>query len=153
DGAAWQMRLRYAREPEPLGTAGAVRFAVEIAGVEGPLVVMNGDTFFSGALDRLETFHRARPGAAASMALVHVAEAGRYGTVDVDAETGLVRAFVEKGGKQGPAWINAGAYVIEPALMGAVPPGNVSLEHDVFPHRTGRDLYGCAFPDAAFLDI
>lgn len=153
DGSAWDVRARYAREPEPLGTGGAIRYAAEQARIDGPLLVLNGDTFFSGALADLVAFHRSRPGAVASVALTRVDDAGRYGTVEVDPATGAVAAFVEKGGKQGPAWINAGVYVIEPALIDAIPPGKVSLEHDVFPRWTGRGLYARPFPDAAFLDI
>src|SRR5690606_3010944 len=122
-------------------------------GLDGPLVVMNGDTFFSGALDDLVAFHRRRPAAGATIALARVDDAGRYGTVAFDPATGAVTAFVEKGGQQGGAWINAGVYVLEPALREALPPGRSSLERDAFAALAGRGLYGCPFPDAAFLDI
>ncbi len=155
DGARWRLRLRYAREPKPLGTAGALRFAADALDLREPFLALNGDTFFSGSLPRLVAFHRQKPGAQASLALVRVDHADRYGTVQVDAETDAVTAFVEKQpGHLGPAWISAGVYVMAPALLAGVPPGrNVSLERDVFPRRIGQGLYGCRFEDAVFLDI
>ena len=61
--------------------------------------------------------------------------------------------FVEKGGNRGEAWINAGLYVIERALLASMPAGPVSLERDVFPRWTGLGLYARPFPEATFLDI
>lgn len=152
DGSAWDVRLRYAREPEPMGTGGAVRHAVDALGLDGPLLVLNGDTFFDAPLDDLVVFHRARE-AAASLALARVPDGRRYGAVDVDPATGRVRAFVEKGAAEGPAWINAGVYVLAPALLDALPGEPHSLERDVFARCAGRDLYARPFAEAAFLDI
>jgi mannose-1-phosphate guanylyltransferase len=154
DGAAWGLRVRYAHEPAPLGTGGALRFAADSCGLQQPFVAMNGDTLFTGSLARLTAFHAAQPGARATLALVQVPDAARYGTVRTDAASGAVTAFVEKAAATGPAWINAGVYVLDPALLAAVPRGrNVSLERDVFPAWIGKGLSGCPFPDAAFLDI
>jgi NDP-sugar pyrophosphorylase family protein len=43
DGAGFGLRIRYARQPEPLGSADAVRCAFE-AGVRPPLLVLAADT-------------------------------------------------------------------------------------------------------------
>lgn len=154
DGARWDLRVRCVREPAPLGTGGALRFAADEAGLAAPFLALNGDTFFSGDLSRLEAFHRERA-AVASLALVRVEKAMRYGTVEVEEESGAVAAFREKeAGREGPAWINAGAYVLGPALLAAISPGrNVSLERDVFPRWIGRGLFARPFPAATFLDI
>ena len=45
DGSALGIRLRYIVEPEPLGTAGGIKFASR--GLEGPIVVFNGDVLTS----------------------------------------------------------------------------------------------------------
>lgn len=151
DGRAWGLRVRYAREPEPLGTGGALRFAAEACGLR-TFLALNGDTFFSGALSALLVCHGLRR-AAATMALVRVPDAARYGAVRTD-EAGAVTAFVEKDAAAGPAWINAGVYVLTPALVRRIPAGTkVSLERDVFPQWLGQGLCGCRFPDATFLDI
>ncbi len=53
DGAGFGLRIRYARQPEPLGSADAVRCALE-AGARPPLLVLAADTVFaSGDLSRV----------------------------------------------------------------------------------------------------
>jgi dTDP-glucose pyrophosphorylase len=46
DGSAFGLDIRYARQPEPLGSADAIRRALE-AGVRPPLLVSAADTVFS----------------------------------------------------------------------------------------------------------
>lgn len=154
-GSRWGVHIQYAREPEPLGTGGAIRFAAERVGLTSAFLVLNGDTFFSGSLKQLVSFHQARGDAAATIALVEVPSAERYGTVQIDEATGAVTAFREKqAGFRGPALINAGAYVVEPELVQSIAAErNVSLERDVFPRWVGWGLYGSVFSDAIFLDI
>jgi D-glycero-alpha-D-manno-heptose 1-phosphate guanylyltransferase len=47
------------------------------------------------------------------MAIHHVPDVARYGALDIDGA--IVRGLREKG-RAGPGWINAGAYVMSPAL-------------------------------------
>lgn len=155
DGARWQVRLRCVQEPEPLGTGGALRFVADAMNLRESFLALNGDTFFSGSISRLTAFHASKQDAQASLALVEAPDASRYGTVQADPEGGEIRAFVEKqGGYDGPAWINAGVYVLGPAFVASIPAGrNVSLERDVFPRWIGQGLYGCHFPEDRLLDI
>lgn len=144
--------VRVVTEPAPLGTGGALRYAADAAGLAGPFLALNGDTFFSGALALLADAHRTRA-ARVTLALVHVPDAARYGAVQFDEATGGVTAFEEKG-REGPGWINAGAYAVAPeALAGLVPGRPASFERDVLPGLVGRGLYAVPFPEAAFLDI
>ncbi|MFQ5568216.1 MAG: nucleotidyltransferase family protein [Rhodothermales bacterium] len=155
DGARWQLQVQCVHEPAPLSTGGALRYVADKMNVHEPFLALNGDTFFSGSLARLVAFHASTPGAQASLALVQVPRADRYGIVQAESRNGAIRAFLEKpAGPAEPAWINAGVYVLAPALIEAIPADrNVSLERDVFPRWIGRGLYGCRFPEARFLDI
>lgn len=155
DGKRWGLEVEHVREPEPLGTAGAIRFTADALNLQDSLFVLNGDTIFTGSLEILADFHRSREGACGTVALVRVPEADRYGTVVVDDVSGEIVAFREKEVQhRGAAWINAGTYVLTPALIKSIPAGqNVSLERDVFPAWTGKGLYACRFPEAQFLDI
>jgi NDP-sugar pyrophosphorylase family protein len=147
------LRVRCVREEAPLGTAGALRFAAGAAGIAGPFLAMNGDTFLGADLRDLVRWHAERPGAVATMALAQVPATDRYGAVDVD-DRGAVRAFREKEPGGGPGWINGGVYLLEPAALAGVEAGRAaSLERDVLPALVGRGLYGCPFPGAPFLDI
>ena len=60
DGHAAGIRLVYAVEPEPLDTAGAVRFAATFAGIDETFVVVNGDVLTDLDLTSLVAFHRER---------------------------------------------------------------------------------------------
>jgi len=94
DGICAGVRLRYAVEPEPLDTAGAVRFAAEELGVNDTFVVVNGDVLTDLDLTGLVAFHRS-VGAEATIALHPVEDPSRFGVVPTDPE-GRVVAFVEK---------------------------------------------------------
>jgi D-glycero-alpha-D-manno-heptose 1-phosphate guanylyltransferase len=147
-------------EPGPLGTGGALAFALAAAGLAGPglaepVLALNGDTFFSGALATLAAL---RGDAPVALAVVRVPDAGRYGAVrfdgdaTADAAPGRVTAFEEKGA-DGPGWINAGAYALAPGALAGVAPGTAaSFERDVLPGLVGRAV-AVPFPAAAFLDI
>jgi mannose-1-phosphate guanylyltransferase len=130
-------RLRYAIEPEPLDTAGAIRFAAEAAGIDRsdePFVVINGDVVTDADLGALLELHHSC-GAEGTIALTPVEDPSRYGVVPID-EDGRVRAFIEKPpAAEAPSrWINAGTYVLEPSVLGRIPGGRrVSIERETFP--------------------
>ncbi len=94
DGRAVGVRLTYAVEPEPLDTAGAVRFAAKYAGIAETFVVVNGDVLTDLDLTSLVAFHRQR-GAEGTIALHPVSDPSAFGVVPTDEE-GRVMAFVEK---------------------------------------------------------
>src|SRR5581483_12181011 len=66
---------------------------------------------------------------------------------------GHILGFSEKTEEAGPAWINAGIYLLQTRLLLTIPEGTpVSLERETFPSWVGRRFYGYRTP-AAFLDI
>ncbi|CAN5612709.1 nucleotidyltransferase family protein [soil metagenome] len=149
DHPSGDMTISIVEELEPLGTGGAVRFAVESARLSGPILVINGDTLFSGSLSELYIEHRDRQ-AKVSLALVPPLDEGRFGAVAVDSD-GWITSFSEKEG--GSIWTSAGAYVFEEEVLRAISGGRSSLEYDLFPSMVGRRLAGVTFPHATFLDI
>ncbi|HEY0397032.1 MAG TPA: NDP-sugar synthase [Acidimicrobiia bacterium] len=147
--------LQVAAEPEPLGTAGAIRFAAEAGGVTSRFLVCNGDVLTDLDVSALVRFHEERE-AEATIALTRVDDPSAFGVVPTDTD-GRVLRFVEKPppGEAPTDWINAGTYVLEPSLLGDIPSGRaVSIERETFPgllDRSGR-LY--ALPSRAYwLDI
>ena len=128
------VRLTYAVEPEPLDTAGAVRFAAEAAGIDETFIVINGDVFTD--LDVMSVWNRHHEiGAEATIALTPVDDPSRYGVVPTDPD-GKVLGFVEKPpvGEAPTNWINAGTYVLEPSVLQRIEPGRkVSIERETFP--------------------
>ena len=130
--------LAYAVEPEPLDTAGAVRFAAVYGKVDDTFVVVNGDVLTDLDLGSLVDFHR-MSGAEGTIALHPVADPSSFGVVPTD-EDGRVTAFVEKPRGRSPTnQINAGTYVLEPSVLDRIPAtGRVSIERDVPGHGAER---------------
>lgn len=136
------VRLTYVVEPEPRGTAGAIRFAADALGerLDDRFLAINGDLLTDLDLSALLRSHAERR-AAASIALYHVEDSSPYGLVRTDAG-GAVLEFREKAGGAVPGQINAGAYVLERSLLERIPPGRaVSIEREVFPQLVGEGLY------------
>ena len=149
DGTCAGVRLHYAVEPEPLDTAGAIRFAAEDAGIDDTFVVVNGDVLTDLDVSSLIAFHRSK-GAEATIHLTPVDDPSAYGVVAVDAE-GRVERFVEKPapGTAPSNLINAGTYVLEPSVLRRIESGRkVSIEREIFPLMvTDGGLYAMATDD------
>jgi len=150
NGSAWGVTIEYSPEKQPLGTAGAVKLAQRHLKGASEFMVMNGDSFLEIDFSQLIRFHREWNGIA-SMAVVQVPDAGRYGTVRVDAG-GRVIGFTEKTGSNTPGLINAGVYVFGCEIFGHIPEGPVSFERDVFPRVLDRGVYALA-QRGMFIDI
>ena len=115
------------------------------------MLIVNGDSFCDVNLEAFWEWHRER-NADATLLLAHVSDTKRYGRVDVDAQ-GCVLRFDEKGGNNGPGWINAGVYLLKRQLLETIfLDRDVSLESEMFPSWIGRGLYGYQFT-GSFLDI
>lgn len=127
-------RLHYAVEPEPLDTAGAIRFAADAAGIDDTFIVANGDVLTDLDVGRLVAFHRDR-GAEATVHLIAVDDPSAFGVVALDGD-GRVERFVEKPapGTEPSNLVNAGTYVLEPSVLARIPVGEkVSIERSTFP--------------------
>ncbi|MGA2037432.1 MAG: NDP-sugar synthase, partial [Acidimicrobiales bacterium] len=143
----------YAVEPEPLDTAGAVRFAADGAVAEETFVVVNGDVLTDVDVSDLIAFHR-RHGAAATIHLTPVEDPSRFGVVPVDSE-GRVISFIEKPppGEAPTNLINAGTYVLEAEVLERIPLGRrASIERETFPALAADGALYAQASDAYWLD-
>jgi len=148
DGSAYGLRLRYVEEPEPLGTAGALKLAEPLLAER--FLMLNGDVLTDIDLTAQLRQHE-ETGAQATLALVEVPDPTNYGLVFLNADR-TVREFVEKpsmddvserGGEGHPALISAGAYVLQRSILELIPAGRmVSIEREVWPLLVGNGLYG-----------
>jgi NDP-sugar pyrophosphorylase family protein len=138
-------------EPEPLGTAGAIRFARANLRTD-PVLVMNGDSFADADLCALVAHHR-RAKAKATLLCAEVEDAGRYGRVELDG-AGRIRGFVEKDPNfHGKSTVSAGVYLFSAALLDEIAGSRAtSLERDVFGRAApgALDAFAGRF---AFIDI
>ncbi len=144
--------IKTVREIEPLGTGGALRFALATAAPTADIVLCaNADSL---VLCDLGAAWRAfdRPDVDGILVGLNAGDASRYGTLGLDAE-GHLTAFQEK--KAGPGVINAGIYFFKRAILQDWPDKTpLSLEYDLFPKwlAQGRRFWVHRVT-APFLDI
>src|SRR5580692_3716123 len=132
DGSEFGVRMVYATEETPLGTAGSVRNARDE--LDERFVVISGDVLTDLDLTTLVTHHESK-GALATIALKAVDNPLEFGIV-ITRDDGSIERFLEK-----PTWgqvfsdtINTGIYVLEPEIFDFIPEGRaVDFSEEVFP--------------------
>jgi NDP-sugar pyrophosphorylase family protein len=150
NGGGLGVALEYSKETISLGTAGAVKLAQRFVLHEPEFLVLYGDSFLEIEFNKLIEFHR-KHGGLATIAVMFVEDASRYGTVQVDAHNRILN-FEEKTGQNAPGIINAGVYVFDSAILAQIPDGPASLERDVFPQILEQGIYA-AEQNGIFIDI
>jgi mannose-1-phosphate guanylyltransferase len=152
DGSAYGIRLRFVEEPEPRGTAGALKYAEEFLAER--FLMLNGDVLSDMDLSAQVAQHEAT-GAVGTLALVPVADPSAYGLVRI-REDNAVEGFLEKPSADqiDTNLISAGAYVLERSVLDMIEPGrNVSIEREIWPRLVGHGLYAFPHEQAYWLDI
>jgi NDP-sugar pyrophosphorylase family protein len=157
DGSPWGISISYALEDDFLGTAGALKNAEDL--IYSRFFVLNGDSFFNIDLKNLANFHEHRKSENeqffGTIALAEVPDREQFGSVILDSDHNIV-AFEEKSNTHNlPGLINAGIYLLEPAVLERIPSSKtVSIEKETFPSllQMGKCLAG--YPsDGFFVDI
>lgn len=140
-GAAMDLAVNYVYEPELLGTAGAV--ANIAAAWTDTFAVAYGDNLLSASLSLMLEEH-VRHGAPITIGVFdrrihpHTGVAG--GAVEIDCG-GRVAEFREGSVPDNIPFVNAGLYLIEPALVGQIPRGAYyDFAHDLFPRMLARGM-------------
>jgi len=112
-------------EPRPLGTGGAVAYAVRQFSLTDSFLVTNADTWLGTGIQQLSTTELP------AMAIVQVEHAERYGSVRIEQDK--VVAFEEKQNSAAAGWINAGLYHLHADLFRNLDDQPFSLERELFP--------------------
>src|SRR5215207_10057624 len=143
DGSELGVRMVYATEESPLGTAGSVRNARDE--LDERFLVISGDVLTDIDLEAIVRFHDER-GAMATIGLTPVEDPLEFGIV-ITRDDGSIERFLEK-----PTWgqvfsdtINTGIFVLEPEIFDWIDGGrSVDFSSEVFPGLldAGKPLYG-----------
>ena len=137
DGSDVGVKLKYTVEPQPMGTAGAYKYAEEL--IREPTVVFNGDILTDLDLKAVIREHTERK-ATATVVLTPVDNPSAYGLVETESD-GRIRRFLEKPKLDEITCntINAGTYILEPKVLDLIPTGeNHSFEYGLFPELLKR---------------
>ena len=137
------IRLNYATEDKPLGTAGAVKAAVLPAGhstdqfgdrlaEDGNILVLSGDALFEGDLTHLIRAHE-QSRADVTIAAKELEDVTGYGVMV--GNPSQITAFVEKPKPENtPSHIvNIGIYLLSRRVLSEIPDGVYDFGKDLFP--------------------
>jgi mannose-1-phosphate guanylyltransferase len=154
DGSDHGVKLKYTVEPQPMGTAGAYKFAEDL--IREPTVVFNGDILTDLDLKAVIREHNEKK-ATATIVLAPVNNPEVYGVVETEKD-GRIRRFLEKPKPEEITCnnINAGTYVLEPKVLDYLPPGeNYSFEYGLFPDllKRGEAFYAHIPTRTYWIDI
>jgi mannose-1-phosphate guanylyltransferase/phosphomannomutase len=143
DGSDLGVRIEYATEETPLGTAGSVGNARHL--LTERFLVISGDVLTDVDLTALLAFHEERK-AMATIGLVQVENPLEFGIV-ITQDDGSIERFLEK-----PTWgqvfsdtINTGIFVLEPEIFDHIAPDrSVDFSGEVFPKLLdeGAPIFG-----------
>jgi len=143
NGTRFGVNITYVEETEPLGTAGPLNIARQY--LTDTFVMCNADELKNVDLNEMYLFHKEN-GAMATLALTTVSDPSQYGVAKLMGSK--ILEFIEKpaAGTAPSNLINAGLYILEPAVLDIVPKGTSSIERDVFPKiATDGKLFGFPF--------
>ena len=158
-GDALGLDIDYSFEAKPLGTGGALKQAARL--LDERFLMLNGDNLMDVDYGKMVAAHAAAReygltagegsdataaltaekgqgaaagkvrGAAATIAVVEVADATGFGLVELEGDR--VTAFTEKPSEPRAGFINAGAYVLEKSVLDYLPNGFSLIEKTAFP--------------------
>jgi NDP-sugar pyrophosphorylase family protein len=140
-----ECEIRTLTEPNPLGTGGAVGFAVQELGITDSFLVANADTWLGSGIQTLAGEM------APAIATIQVANTERYGSVQTDGER--VIAFAEKQASAGAGRINAGLYNLPAGYFEDWDGRSFSLERDLFPVLVSNGELRAVHLETDFIDI
>lgn len=139
-------------EEEPLGTGGGIRLAMDKVRTDQAFI-LNGDTFFDVKLSDMQAFHSSadiKP--EVSLALKHLHNFERYGSVSIDGNK-CITAFAEKTPKK-EGLINGGIYLLNTAPFLAKPfPSKFSFEKDYLEDNVRQGMFYGFESNGYFIDI
>ncbi|KAK1332682.1 LOW QUALITY PROTEIN: hypothetical protein QTO34_007365 [Cnephaeus nilssonii] len=111
------IRISMSHEEEPLGTAGPLALARDLLSeTADPFFVLNSDVICDFPFQAMVHFHR-HHGQEGSLLVTKVEEPSKYGVVVCEADTGRIHRFVEKPQVFVSNKINAGMYILSPAVL------------------------------------
>ena len=137
--------IRTVIEEQPLGTGGSVAYAAGRCELKSSFLVVNADTWLGSGI------HRMCDASSPSLAVVHVDNSERYGSVQVDKN--MVLSFREKQQTAGAGWINAGLYHLHAELFRSWDGKPFSLERELFTNLAAESRLHAVSLETQFIDI
>jgi NDP-sugar pyrophosphorylase family protein len=152
NGAPLGLRVRYSREPELLGTGGALRHARAL--LDDWFLVIYGDSYLP--VDYAIAGERLRGAGAAAVVIVFEDSRGETGVrpnIALDAMEFVIRYDKSQSDDPDLRYIEAGVLALRRDIIDLIPPGKVSLEQQIFPQLIARRELAALRTEQRFYDI
>jgi D,D-heptose 1,7-bisphosphate phosphatase len=145
DGARYGLLIKYSEESEPLGTAGAFKYAAPLFNAAKDIFVLYGDIIFDIDLSRLINFHKTHSGL--GTLLVHPNDHPfDSDLLEVNRSNKIIN-FISKPHPADQYYqnlVNAGIYILKPEVARFIESGRkLDFGQDIFPAMVGdgKDFY------------
>ncbi|MEM2164835.1 MAG: sugar phosphate nucleotidyltransferase [Candidatus Bathyarchaeia archaeon] len=145
NGSSIGAEVSYSIEDRPMGTAGGVKSAIEMYGVEeGTILVWSGDVLSYFDVSDMLDFHKDK-GSILTIASTKIDNPVEFGVLVFDDEY-RVKRLQEKPSysEVSSLWINCGIYILEPEAYNQIPPGkSYDFSKDLIPQliSEGEPVY------------
>jgi D,D-heptose 1,7-bisphosphate phosphatase len=146
--AQFGLEIEVVIEPQPAGTGGALWLARDR--LDDRFLLLNGDSWFDINLLELDCRFAAGGGLLGAIALRPLADAARFGAVELAGNR--IICFAERPPHPGPGLVSGGVYAFRRAVVDHLG-SHCSLERDVFPRLADAGLLLGARFDGYFIDI
>ncbi len=146
DGDAWGVKINYVTEDRPLGTAGALNL---LPNPDQPLLVVNGDILTNLDFRALMAYHQ-KNGADLTVAVRQYSLQVPYGVLECEG----VRVLQVREKPRYTFLVNAGVYLLQPAVLAYIPSGQRFDMTDLIESLIQAGRLVCNFPIVEYwLDI
>jgi NDP-sugar pyrophosphorylase family protein len=150
DGGSLGLAIRYSREPQPRGTAGALREARSL--LAGTFLLIYGDSYLP--IDYAAVFERLGRSGAQGLVVVYdnQRDTSVKNNIDVDS-SGFVTVYEKDSGRI-LSYVEAGVLAFRKSCLDLIPPaGAVSLEREIFPLLIAKRQLAAHITRQRFYDI
>ncbi len=137
-GKDWNCEVHVVDEKKPMGTGGALKYSQKLLQDDSSFM-LNGDVVTYFSYKDMNAQH-VKTKALSTISAIRVPDVSRYGVLVSEPNGTRISEFFEKPKttelikKYSPYPVNAGTYLLEPAIFDYIPANQkVSIEKDVFP--------------------
>jgi D-glycero-D-manno-heptose 1,7-bisphosphate phosphatase len=149
DGSVWGTRIRYSREPVPLGTGGAVKLAGPL--LESRFVLLYGDVYRD--FDYSEFLRRRAGNCLAAYPYEPGLTTVSRANIGLTADGRKVDRYSKAGAERGLTHVDAGFGVFDREVLEILPEGASSFEDLVYPTLAARGALDAELVGLEFHDI
>jgi len=145
-GVLKNCKIQFSIEPTPMGTGGAISYAVSKLAIDSNILIANADTWLN------QDYKKIINSPENTITIVEVENTERYGSVIID-DKNRIDYFNEKGKSNGRGFINAGFYKLTKSFFNDWNGKAFSIETKLFPILVEEKKLNCVISESDFIDI